>query len=64
MYSSAKQRQDRYVLSLGYGQPIAPDLTLTVRSSFLWAESNQKYEKTYSYTYRAINYLLGVNYEY
>ena len=64
VYGPAKQRQDRYVLSFGYGYPIAPNLTLTARTSFLWAASNQKYEKTYSYTYRTINYLLGLNYEY
>ena len=64
LYGSAKQRQDRYSLFFGYGHPIAPKLTLTVRTNLLWAQSNQKYEKTYSYTYRAISYLLGVNYEY
>lgn len=64
VYGAAKQRQDRYILALGYGHPIAPSLTLTVRTNLLWADSNQKYEKTYSYTYRTINYLLGVSYEY
>lgn len=64
LYGSMKQRQDRYILGLGYGHPIAPSLTLTVRTNLLWAASNQKYEKTYSYTYRTINYLLGVSYEY
>lgn len=64
VYSSAKQRQDRYILALGYGQPMAPHMTLTARASVLWAASNQGYEKTYSYTYRTINYLLGINYEF
>lgn len=63
-YGSAKQRHDRYTLSLAYGYPIAPKLTMTFRTNVLWASSNHKYQKNYSYTYRAMNYLLGVAYEF
>lgn len=63
-YLSTKQRHDRYNLSLAYGYPIAPKLTLTFRANALWASSNQKYQKNYSYAYRALNYLIGVAYEY
>ena len=63
-YGSAKQKHDRYALSLGCGYPIAPKLTMTFRTNFLWAASNQKYQKNYSYAYRAMNYLIGVAYEY
>lgn len=64
LYSGAKQRQDRYTLSLGFDHPVAPRFTLTARLSALWAASNQKYEANYKYTYRAMTYLIGVNYEY
>ncbi len=64
VYSSAKQHHDRYNLGLAYGYPIAPKFTMTFRTNILWAASNHTYEKNYSYTYRAMNYLIGVNYEY
>lgn len=64
VYGTAKQRHDRYALSLGYGYPLAPKLTLTFRANALWASSNHAYQKNYSYTYRALNYLLGVAYEF
>lgn len=63
-YGSAKQRHDRYTFSLGYGYPLAPKLTLTFRTNILWAASNHKYQKNYAYAYRAMNYLIGVAYEY
>ena len=48
--------------------PLAPNtsiqLTLTFRTNVLWAASNHKYQKNYSYAYRAMNYLIGVTYEY
>ncbi|MBI2387013.1 MAG: hypothetical protein HYV14_13555 [Elusimicrobia bacterium] len=63
-YGSAKQKHDRYTFSLGYGYPLAPKLTLTFRTNILWAASNHKYQKNYAYAYRAMNYLIGVAYEY
>jgi len=63
-YGSAKQAHDRYTFSVGYGYPIAPKLTMTFRTNILWAASNHKYQKNYSYAYRAMNYLLGVSYEF
>jgi len=63
-YSSAKQHHDRYSLALAYGYPIAPKLTLTFRTNVLWASSNHKFQTAYAYTYRAMNYLIGVTYEY
>jgi hypothetical protein len=64
VYGSAKQHHDRYAFALAYGYPIAPKLTLTFRTNILWAASNNKYQKNYSYAYRAMNYLIGVAYEY
>ncbi|UPT75042.1 MAG: hypothetical protein M0D55_04835 [Elusimicrobiota bacterium] len=64
VYGSAKQRHDRWTLGLGYGYPIAPKLTMTFRTNVLWASSNHKNEKNYSYTFRAMNYLIGLAYEY
>lgn len=64
VYGSAKQKHDRYTFSLGYGYPLAPKLTLTFRTNILWAASNHKYQKNYAYAYRAMNYLIGVAYEY
>jgi len=64
VYSSAKQVHDRYNLSIAYGYPIAPKLTMTFRTNVLWVASNHKYQKNYAYTYRALNYLLGVAYEF
>lgn len=64
VYEASKQRHDRVAFSLGYGYPIAPQFTMTFKTNFLWATSNQKYEKNYRYDYRAVNYLIGVTYEY
>lgn len=64
VYGSAKQYHDRYTLALAYGYPIAPNFTMTFKTNVLWASSNHKYNKNYSYAYRAMNYLLGVSYEY
>jgi len=64
VYGSAKQRHDRYTFSVVYGYPIAPKLTMTFRTNVLWAASNHKYQKNYAYAYRAMNYLLGVSYEF
>jgi len=63
-YGSAKQIHDRWQLALAYGYPIAPKLTLTFRVNALWAASNHKFSRNYSYAYRALNYLLGVAYEF
>ena len=64
VYGAAKQRHDRYTFSVAYGYPIAPKLTMTFRTNILWASSNHAYQKNYSFTYRAMNYLIGVAYEY
>ena len=64
VYGSTKQEHDRYTLSLAYGYPIAPKLTMTFRTNILWAASNHKYQKNYAYAYRVMNYLLGVAYEF
>ncbi len=64
VYESAKQRHDRYSFSIAYGYPIAPKFTMTFRANMLWAASNHKYQKNYSYAYRAMNYLIGVAYEF
>ncbi len=64
VYSGTKQRHDRWTLGLGYGYPLAPKLTMTFRTNIMWASSNHKYEKNYSYTFRTMNYLIGVSYEY
>ncbi len=64
VYGSSKQQHDRYTFSVAYGYPIAPKLTMTFRTNILWAASNHKYQKNYSYAYRAMNYLIGVAYEY
>jgi len=64
VYGSAKQHHDRYTFSVAYGYPIAPKLTMTFRTNILWAASNHKFQQNYAYTYRAMNYLLGVAYEF
>lgn len=64
VYGGEKQKHDRYTLSYAYGYPIAPKLTLTFRVNALWAASNHKYQKNYAYAYRAMNYLLGLSYEF
>jgi hypothetical protein len=64
LYLGEKQYHDRYVATLTYGYPIAPGFNLKVQSNFLWQASNQAYEKTYAYTYRTANYLMGFTWEY
>lgn len=64
VYGAAKQHHDRYTFTLAYGYPIAPKFTMTFRTNILWASSNHKYQRNYSYAYRAMNYLIGVAYEY
>ncbi|MEK7745339.1 MAG: hypothetical protein AAB576_01595 [Elusimicrobiota bacterium] len=64
VYQGDSQTQSRYLLSLGYGYPIAPNFRLTAQTNFLWADSNMNYEKTYKYTYNAATYLLGFVYDY
>ncbi len=63
-YGSSKQSHDRWNFSLGYGYPIAPKLTMTFRANFMWATSNHKFQRNYTYDYRAANYIIGLNYEY
>lgn len=63
-YTDQKQRTDRYLLSLGYGYPIAPNFSLRAQANFLWSDSNQHYEATYRYTYSTANYLFGFSYDY
>lgn len=59
-----RQRQDRFVLGLGYGYPIAPNFRLTAQASVARATSNTKFEQSYRYTYTAATYLLGFTYDY
>lgn len=63
-YQDQTQATDRYHLALGYGYPIAPNFSLKASANFLWANSNQKFETTYKYTYSTANYLLGFSYDY
>ena len=63
VYGSAKQARPVHVLG-GVRLPDAPKLTMTFRTNILWAASNHQYQKNYSYTYRAMNYLIGVAYEF
>lgn len=64
LYLGEKQHQDRYIASVAYGYPIAPGFQLKVQTNWLWQSSNQAYEKTYAYTYRTANYLMGFTWEY
>jgi len=63
-YQNQKQHQQRHVVSLSYGYPVAPNFRLTARTNMLWANSNQAYEATYRYTYETASYLLGFSYDY
>lgn len=63
-YLSEKQWADRYVMTLAYAHPVAPNLSLKLQTNFLWAESNMAYERSYRYTYRTANYLMGFTYDY
>lgn len=63
-YVSSRQWQDRYSTTLAYNYPIAAGFYLKAQSNFLWATSNNAYQVTYLYTYRAANYLMGFTYEY
>jgi hypothetical protein len=64
VYGSSRQHQDRYLFTLGYAYPVAAGFYLKAQSNLLWQRSNQTYEKTYAYNYRAENFLLGFTYEY
>ena len=63
-YTTDKQYQDRWVLSLNYGYPIAEQFRLSAQINSLWARSNNKFESTYRYTYATVNYLMGFTYSY
>ena len=47
-----------------FAYPISPGFSFKVQANFLWARSNNTYEKTYAYNYRTANYLMGFTYEY
>ena len=64
LYTADCQHQNRYLLSLGYGYPVADHFRLTANTNFLWATSNQQFQATYKYTYNAANYFLGFTYDY
>lgn len=64
LYTASHQRQDRYLVTMGYAYPITQGFYLKAQSNVLWQRSNQTYEKTYAYNYRAQNFLLGFTYEY
>ncbi len=58
------QFQDRWIAGLGSSYPILPNFNLVGRANFLWQNSNHAFEKTYLYTYRTANYMMGFTYEY
>lgn len=64
LYGGSKQTHDRLVLGLGVGRALSPGLTLIWRVNGLWARSNHKYNENYAYDYRALNYTLGISWEY
>lgn len=64
LYLGEMQHQERYILNLSYGYPVAQNFRLTAQTNFLWADSNMKYERTYKYTYNAATYLMGFTYDY
>lgn len=64
LYNAKNQWQDTYTAALGYSYPFAHGLNVKAQTSALWATSNMAYEKTYLYTYRTTNYMLGFTYEY
>lgn len=63
-YTSDYQSTDRYTLGLSSGFPIAKNFRLIGQANFLWADSNQRFEQSYRYTYASANYLLGFSYDY
>jgi hypothetical protein len=64
IYIGDNQWQDRYQLTMKYSMPISPGFSLKAQTDFLWARSNNTFEKTYAYNYRTANYMLGFSYEY
>jgi hypothetical protein len=64
LYQGASQWQDRYAVTLKCGYPVSPGFYLRGQANFLWARSNNTFEKTYAYNYRTANYLMGFSYEY
>ena len=64
LYLGSNQWQDRYTLGMANSYPIAKNFNLIAKANFLWATSNQAYEKTYLYSYRTANYMMGFAYEY
>ncbi|MBI5623887.1 MAG: hypothetical protein HY924_08925 [Elusimicrobia bacterium] len=63
-YTGSNQWQDRYTASLGTSFPFARNFNLVTKANFLWATSNQAYEKTYLYSYRTANYMMGFTFDY
>ncbi|MBI4678815.1 MAG: hypothetical protein HY748_14650 [Elusimicrobia bacterium] len=63
-YQGSNQWQDRYTIGLGHSYPIAKSFSLVTKANLLWATSNQAHEKTYLYSYRTANYMMGFSYEY
>lgn len=64
LYTAAKEHDDRYVMTLGYGYPIAEGFYLKAQGNFYWQRSNMTYEVYYPYNYRTSNFLLGFTYDY
>jgi hypothetical protein len=64
LYTPDAQVQGRYMWTLNYGYPVAPDFRLTANLAFLLARSNMAYETTYKYNYLASSYLFGFAYDY
>ena len=63
-YGDDLQYQDRFLMTLSYGYPIAANFRLTAQTNFLWARSNNNYEAAYRYNYSTANYLMGFTYNY
>jgi len=63
-YLNERQSTNRFLVSVGYAYPVAPNFHLTAQTNILRQESNQKFEQSYRYNYTTANYLLGFSYDY
>lgn len=64
LYTGSTLWQDLYIWGINFAFPISQQFYLKAQTNFLWARSNNTFETTYAYNYRAANYLLGFSYEY
>lgn len=63
-YTADKIFVNEKVYGLGVVYPVARNLKLRLVSNYIDSTSNMKYEKTYSYNYTTMNYLMGFNIEF